>query len=635
MAQTQLSERLGSSGSIFDTKEDPKVRYSKFNYSMKHNTTLDIGGIYPLDLFEVYPGDQVKLSVRYLLDTLPLAVPPMNNYRVQVHYYHINKNSLWKGWDSFITKGASGIVDKKIPSSDTWNTRCLPSSLAAYFGVPIDSVSNDYTKFPAYIPWSSDLGYATNPNWLDTIAPFSRLNGPQTFSCLINLMPFMFYQKIYRDSYAPIDLLRDCLVFYPEDLSDEWRIDYSSSNVNKSFEFKPSGTPNGGKSSTVPTSTDVVVGLDKFRYAQFDMDYFTSAKPWLVRGLESQLNSVVSLSDLGLDYNGSAVIDFTNSVSESGASGSDFPGIKLNPITTSDANIHMDSSVGGNIITARSNLIGALNKANITLPPLSSNQTVNGSLSITANTLRNLLAISVWQERNALAHGRYNSFVKAHWGLSPKHPDYEPRYLGGTSTVVSFGQVLQTSETTSTSPLGKQAGIGSCNGGSYIFKEHFNDHGYIMGVMIISPEVYYSQGISRMFTDLDFDSQYQPEFARLGFEPILNQEIFLQGKKGAGFDNDLFGYTTRSSWLKMRLNRVSGMLALPPQSDALFSAYSQSRYFTSLPKLSAEFVTMLPQNIRRDFLAYPTLPAFRCQFASDVELIRALPYQSLPETFGF
>ena len=100
-------------------------------------------------------------------------------------------------------------------------------------------------------------------------------------------------------------------------------------------------------------------------------------------------------------------------------------------------------------------------------------------------------------------------------------------------------------------------------------------------------------------------------------------------------DNDLFGWQTRYAYLKSRENCVKGMFSLPPSLDMAFSAYAQSRDFYSVPKLSNQFVTMSPNNLRRDYLAYPSQPAYKVQFASDISLVRALPYQSVPNTFGF
>lgn len=635
---TQIKERYGASKSVFDVSEKPNLSFSKFNYSAKHNTTIDIGGIYPVDFFRVFPNDRVKLNARFMLDTLPLAVPPLNNYKIQFHYYYISMNGLWKGWDSFITKGASGVIDKQIPSfvfhrdntSSVGIPITLPSSLASYLGIPVIHSISDYSNFPAYLPWQPDLGFTLNPLLLTFSPAFSSV-----FSYRVNCLPFLFYQKIYRDNYCPIDLCRDSKVWYPDDLSDEWRIDYSASNLSQ-FDFIPSGSFAGIGGSTVPSPSDKTVSLVSFRYACFNDDYFVSAKPWLVRGVEANLQSDIVLPDLPIDVLSTS--DSDSSVwMKTGANKNLVSGVVK---TSPDVGDSGELTVNWNKLSSASRpTVGQGGQFYVDLLDISSKLRTKAAsspvtLDFTANTLRNLLAISVWQERSALAKGRYNALTKAHWGISPKHPEYEPRYLGGTSVTVNFGKVLSTADTDK-SPLAQPAGVGSANGQSFIFDEHFNDFGYIMCVAIVTPETYYCQGLDRVWTDLRFDDQFQPEFAKLGFQPILNQELYLQGKKGSNADNDLYGYTTSYSWLKTRQNRVSGMFALPPDSDLYFNAYTQKRWFDSVPKLSAEFVTMLPQNINRDFLAYPSLPAFILQFASDVELVRALPYQSSPETFGF
>ncbi|MCZ2856786.1 MAG: major capsid protein, partial [Candidatus Bathyarchaeota archaeon] len=138
--------------------------------------------------------------------------------------------------------------------------------------------------------------------------------------------------------------------------------------------------------------------------------------------------------------------------------------------------------------------------------------------------------------------------------------------------------------------------------------------------------------VGHEWTDRVPEDIFMPEFVKTGYEPILNQEIMAQGTEA---DLRLYGYQTRAAYLKARKNLASGMFALPVTIDALFGSYVQAREFNSLPLLSMQFVSTSPENIRRDFLAYTNYPAFKLQIATDIKLVRCLPYNSVPETFGF
>lgn len=654
MPQTQLSNRLGTNNTIFDVDEKPRVPRSRFDLSRKHMTTIDVGGIYPVDFFPVFPDDDFECSIRYLLDTLPLAVPPMNNYKVRTHWYFCKMSSLWKGWESFVTKGRSGKIEKVVPtvSADDLDAprdgqyKTVPMGLSSFLGIQPKFTSDQTSASDSiFLPYCK--------TGVKAIANVNRIT--QGY----NLLPFFMYQKIYRDNYAPVNLLSDNQVWFPDDLADEWRIDYAANNVGhtnsqKGLFFIPSGsvaTIGTVKANFVPKVDDTVVDLLQLRYACYDNDYFTSAKPWLVRGgEESTANLVIDTDNLikALSFTGEntksyleieAMEDKTNGDGTGDLTSAqfDYPSnlpSNLRPSGASFSNgisfLEYRASGTGNVRARwQSLIVNSLPKGSISVD--STGKQLRTAL--TANQLRNMLALSVWQERNAVANGNYNALIRAHFRTSPHSPEWEPVYLGGTSDIVAFGQVLQTSQTTDGSPLGSQAGVGSANGQGHVFRFSSRDYGFIMGVMIVSPEVIYTQGVDRFWTDIHQSDIFYPEYANLGYEPILNRELYVTGNEA--IDNGLAGYQTRLSYLKQRRNVATGLFGLPQGTDKLFSAYVQAREFDSLPKLSAEFVSMSPENVRRDFLSFTKQPAFKLQFATDLKVTRALPFQSTPNTFGF
>lgn len=642
MAQTQLSQRLGADTSIFDVDESVRLQMSRFDYSRKHNTTIDIGAFVPFDWFFCYPKDKISVNVRYLMDTLPLVNPPATNYRVLIHFDAIKISALWKGWNSFYTQGRKGqVAAKKVPflSKDDFDGYSLPCSLSSYLGLPVREFSKKL-GFRYFIP-----NYDSSASQLWEIEKLPYRNYPVNG---VSALPFMAYQKIWRFSICKPNLLQDNEVWFPEDLSEEWRLNYLGTNMSKGF-FSPQGTfkfdESGSPSVTpvannVPSVDDNCVDIRQLRYATFPDDYFTSAKPWLVRG--DVANGIDLLAISGTD----GAFDFTDVFDQfldasSVASGSTFNAYE----TLGVARISPSGQIGGN----KPYLVNPTSGGGIGVYPaqgsaairkifadafnkLKFSKQVQFQGTLTANALRNMLAFSVWQERNALTNGNYNEFVKAHFGVNPSQPDYEPYYLGGTSDIVSFSQILQTSASQQDSPMGSNASLGSVNGQQHIFEFQFKDASIVMGTIFVVPEVYYDQGVGRDFTNQVAEDFFMPEFSKTGFEPVLNQEIFAQGTED---DLKLYGYQTRNAYLKARQNLVSGMFALPDTADRLFSSYVQAREFDSLPKLSMQFVSTSPENIRRDMLAYTNYPAFKLQIATDIKLIRALPYMSTPETFGF
>lgn len=616
--QTQLEQRYGADNTIYDVDEKAKLPSSSFDFSRKNITTIDIGMYMPIDWFRVFPGDKVRLNNRFLLETLPLASPPLTNYRVRIHWFYIKMSSLWKGWQSFISQGRKGSVSvKKIPtiSEDSLKGALLPSSLAVALNLPACEYSDDST-FAQYTPNVSDM---TN------IKSIPNRHLPKDG---VNVLPFLFYQKAFRFDVAPYNLLQDNEVWLPEDLSEEWRFDYEASNFDGRY-FVPQGEvpeiTDDNRPDNVPSVNDVAIDLAQLRYACYENDYFTTSKPWLVRGDEqaSVDMDVTNIDEISADFKD--VFDSFLGTNAASMANAGIPAIDLNG--NSPVILGNDSVVQSNLNAslARSQFTTIFNKLKI-----STKGTAQARL--TANRLREMLAFSVWQERNALTNGNYNEFVKAHYMRNPKAPDYEPYYLGGLTQQVNFSQILQTSASETDSPLGSQASLGSSSGQGQVFDFDFDDFGYVMGIMFVTPEVYYTQGVGHEWTDVLPEDQFIPEFAQTGYEPVLNQEIYPQGTDD---DLQLFGYQTRNAYLKARQNRASGLMSLPSSVDKLFGSYVQAREFSELPKLSVQMVSMSPKNVRRDFLAYTNYPAFKLQIASDVRLIRNLPYRSTPNTFGF
>lgn len=616
MAETQVEERFGSSNDLFDNAITTDIQRSKFDLSRKNLFTADVGMIIPVDIIPTLPNDDFDISIRYMIDTMPLAVPPMNNYKVRTHWYYCRCSDLWRGFPTFATKGRNENIELTIPQVSGSLTRddefatllgatadanlnvSCPHSLLNMLGIsPLKHNGTDKKNYLPCVPDSSAL-----------------LSGFKNLSSL-SALPFMMYQKIYRDNYAPINFLQSNQIWYPNDLSDEWRLDYNGSNIIGSdliatdkHWFVPENSDvtsaNNNKFHFVPHVDDTSIDLLQLRYACFDEDIFTSAKPWLVRGDESTIDLDITSSSL----------DFTASIKDSSrlAEGS------ITPVQEG-----FGASDGYSYLTANNTswLLSALNRGKVG---------ATASAALTANTLRSLIAVSLWQESNALVNGNYNSLIGVHFKNNPKYDTFEPVYIGGTSDYIQFSDVLQTTPT-SESPLGSQGGLGRLNSNGYVGRFHSTDYGFIMGVMIVSPEVVYADGVEKFWTDKVQSDLYFPEFANLGFQPILNQRVYISDNNFV--NTNLFGYSTRYLEYKTRLNKVSGLLQLK-DTDLLFSAYAQSRYYPSTPSLSLQFVTMSPMNLRRDWLSYPNQPAFKVQFASDITAIRPLPYQCQPSRLG-
>lgn len=662
MPSTQMRDVKDIKDLVLEQSMDVNVPRSEVNLSRRKFMNGDIGMIHIVDMFPVQPRDSLNVSFDWIIDTEALQVVPFTRYKVRVHYYYSDLDSLWKGAQTFVTKGRTGQISLKVPH---WKNKGV-DTYKDYDGFVSTDGSKSLTPFAPMglnaqlkIPAPYYQGASKTANQLDSYLPICRIDGTKgtdyqetgyKMPSVLNLLPYMMYQKIFRFNYLPNNLLQGNKVWFPEDLADEWRISYSGDNVSCCLDdndssyngmpfFVPSSTKLPGKDEYITriipsadsTNPDNAINLFDIRYCMYGNDIFTTALPWLTRGSEPSVDTTITAVDefVKAQFLNSSDNTYYGGIHSYSAG---IPGLSqseqveiLNPNGYLGINKAQSGAFSANGSSDNStNYDGYLGVKFSGIPAKS---------TLTANQLRNLLALSVFQERNALTNGDYNTFIRAHYGSTPKQKDYEPKYIGGTSGFIDFNTIIQTSESNKT-PQGRQTGLGHISGSSYIGHLETDDFGYLIGVMMITPEVTYVQGQEHWMFDLTAEDLYFPERANLSFQPILNKQLFTAGDET---DDQLFGYSTRYAYLKQRNDEVCGLFALPPDKtgDLLFSAYAQCRIFTSCPKLSYQFLCVSPFNIRRDFMFAPSQPLFRIQSASNIKGSRAVPWKNTPNTFGF
>lgn len=652
----------GASNSLFEHSRPNKPDSSRFDLSRLINLTADVGQIIPVDCFKVYPGDILNLDSTLMLDTLPLVQSSLTQYKIVTHWYYCKARDLWKGAKTQVTRGRTGNVSKVTPRIDlglklgdvlsydsvngvfkTDNSGDLKGflypeashSLSSFIGVP-PSLQGVYIR-----PSTSENSFNISKAYLPYT--FKATNSDSYNECVdthfnqyryVNALPFVFYQSIVKNNYVNQNLLQNNVSLFPEEGDDDWILDYNSSVTNFiDYSSNDQITGNEVYSYTgVYSSNDTVTRLDQLRYAQFDDDYFTTGLPWLQRGEVSKLN---------LDTFGQAPVMFT-------VDGVSYPLVnyygKSSNQQTFGLGTPLDSSFESKFLVNGSG--GTYTGGSYSFYSGTSPQYTTGSVyadisqssvsaHLTANELRSLISMSVWQERNARVNGSYNAMIYQHWLTDPNSEEHKPIYFGGSVDYLNFSNILQTSASTSDSPLGSTAGFGSSSGSSTINSNfRVDDYGYVMGVLIIKPVTYYQQGVEHFLSCEDnFEDLIQPEFQSLSPEPIYNKEIYVSGDPDV--DNDLFAYQERYTYAKVRQNVNRGLFQVKPSKDILFGSFTQARWFDSLPKLSYQFLCLSPDNVRRDWLAYPSYPSFRIQFLTKGFVTRKLSYSSDPNNFGF
>lgn len=658
MPISQMRSGLNAGNSIFSQKPTIKVPKSKFDLSRFNALTMDIGALVPVDLIPTLPGDVFDLGCQYKIDFRTMLVPTFTAYKVRLHYYYCPNQYLWSGWESFISKGRSGKLSLTVPTLSLSSSKTcvgltdanMTTSSGSYYPFASGSL---YDYLCGNIPYDlSNDGTVENTHYLPYVDSAATLvETGYNIPSKVNALPFLMYQKIYRSNYLDPNLMSNGVVksdvWFPDDIdSSDWRYNYSASNVYDSLYFYPqnyTSVPSSDsdvRANFVPIPSDSlsqgdnVVNLTQLRYSMYLDDMFVTALPFLQRGDSSLLDlsqgqALSSLNSFNLlsgmsskaTYNTLAVGSYKN----------------LNNIIYYNAvykNASADSSFDSSSSVASFQMGDTTQVGSTVYPVVSNKPNAVFSYGFSAQQLRSLIALSVWQERNALTNGSYGQFVKVHFDAYPNNEYCEPVYIGGTTSLFNVNSVIQTSSSVANSPQGTQSGIGGSSKGSSIGRFVAKDYGYIMAIMSIVPDTSYVQGQEHWQFELSPDDYYMPEYEQLSYQPIMSNQLYVDSI-GDLATATLFGYSNRYVYLKSRDSVAHGRFALPSSLDAYYHSYVQSRHFSSVPSLSQQFVTAYPPNIDRSFLAYPGEPAFLVQFYSDVKAVRPMSYVTRPNTFGF
>lgn len=622
----------GSNYNFGDKMISPSFPRSAFDLTHLVSGTYDNCGIvYPVAWLETLPTDEFDIDVKALVRVLPQVVPLYSRQRLYLYAFWSRLSDLYVHFNTFMKKGYSGNVIKKIPTLNDKN--CVAGAV-------------QYNSFGHLM--GLPVGY-----------DYSDSNASE-----VTALPFMACFRVMRDYFTNRNFYIDDRILLPDDdsrfrLNDDGEL-LSAKDIGVSFKFeihdfnRDSST---GSQVALGYHTVDVSGVIEYRFNLFThdypSDYFTSALPFPQRGDTPELSLVGN--DLPVSFK---VGDSTFKLSSADGTFSAFPYMTSTsfktlgyvPVDSQGAlsnfssffspNFNASTSLGYNLFArseggssvAYATGSGSLSSVSDFFVPASSIG------KITLNQLRELSVAQTELEKMARTDGSYAQFGMTFFGrVSKNAEDFRPVYVGGTYTNIMFTEVLQTSQQYNGSspvgaPLGTYGGhgIGSLDNRSYIGHLSCDDYGILTIFACIMPDVYYSQGLERKWTRLLQSEFYLPERSKLGLTPILNEELFYDPSDSQAVpemkNKYLWAYQNPFDDYRYQANKITGSIANPNSID--FTPYTQSRIFSQLPTWSHDFVQA--SKIRKDYLSAPSEFAYTAQFRLGINAVRPLPYKPVP-----
>lgn len=564
------------SNKIYTTIPVPRVPRNTFNRSHPNTLTMPFQRVVPTLLEEIYPGDMFRCNPEVFARLQPLVAPVMNNMKISQHMFYVPLRTVTNHYAEFMFGNRMGTYDEVLPYTHTGFFFAL---VAALHNASYDEEAAEVIRLLDFIGLPFKYSSKTSASsfvlsWLSDTWNVNVAGGasdePVTYpdtdtGFRINLCPFFSYQKIISE------------YFRDENVEDDPFEVFTSATDEDPFDW--TGDVSDLLHTLIGSSPVALSTLFQLRRRAWQHDRFTSSLPFAQRG-----------PDVLLPISGSADVQYKDGFllgDVSPKTGLIVTRVDGNPTLENKGSFFMNQSTGSSVGNLRGTSVSpseGMNRNAVYDP--------NGSLEVdfskaglttTINDFRTAERVQRFFENDARGGVRPNEGTLSHFGIrTPDASLDRAEFLGGSQQPIVVSEVAQTSESTDTSPQGTLAGKGTSYKSHRGFRMFFTEHGFVFNLTSALVRANYWQGIPKVFSRMQRDEYYWPEFANLGEEPVFTKEIYADAT--VVNEDTVFGYVPRYSDLKSSIGEVHGDM----RSSLAF--WTQTREFSNKPVLNREFL---------------------------------------------
>lgn len=472
------------------------VHKSSFDISGNVNYTTCPGMLLPVRYDDCLPNSTYSYQLSTFARTIQMVVPSFARVKAHFDAFFVPYRILGDDYQSIIVGDNRGMAANYLSGTYSDSNQSLPTvNLYALFPNDADNKPNfGSLSDAAGISYNvsspilfNALGYGvdsfgTSVGQMHTGTDHLTSNGAIGSSVAHtvgnnqlyrSILPLQAYQKIYQD-------------FYRNKLWElENRSSYYTFAVDDSKDFTVKGRTNG---------------LFEMRYHDYDKDRIIGVVP--------DSNNILSV---GITQYASSILN-----GQLGLDSSSVLGSESDPLT----NTHL---IGINNLEQERNIMGRPAAGKAALTDNSTFVVQDDSQSVlvqqyTALTNRRMEAFQKFAEITSMNKSDYKHQIQAHFGFSVPALDSDyVQYIGGYDMPLNISDVENTSDTNQ----GYLAGKGVLNGNSNSFSVSPKEHGCVMIIAYVVPQIDWSNVFvdrsTLRFNRYDFAI---PEFDNLGFEPV-------------------------------------------------------------------------------------------------------------------
>lgn len=527
----------------------------------------------PIYCDEVLPGDTARVRLNGLIRMSTPIYPIMDNCYMDTYFFFVPCRLLWEHWENMFGENDTDYWAEKTEYS---TPTCTISSVSGTKNEGLNNGSiGDYFGLPTGIK--------------------KKIK--------VNALPARAYAMIYNEWFRDENLEAPLMLGYKK-TDDATSVDNASDyteSVNK-------------PKNTTENSEGKLYARKPAKAGKFH-DYFTSCLPSPLKAdpVEINLTGNAIISGYTSDKLNLKEPIYVNSFSNmpDGSNEKD----KLYAIAADGNTGATYLSIGDGIGTEHSTVyLGA---------------DLDGINAISIQDLRMAIALQHIFEADARNGTRYREFLSGTWGVtSPDSRLQIPEYIGGQRIAINVNQVVQTSQTDTTTGqvLGNTAAYSLTTCSKQMVDYAATEYGYIIGLAVVRVEHSYQQGLATKWTRGGRFTYYDPRLAALGEQPVYNREIYTQG---TAEDDEIFGYQEAWADYRYKPSYVTGEMRSNYQTS--LDAWHYADDYDTLPRLSAEWIQEGQQNIDRTIAVTSSIShQFLCDFYFDEEWYREMPIYSIP-----